>query len=68
MYQALGHQVPPRHKVFVSFHNADWQYKKWFVESMGDDIVDRSVGDGDINDDNLKTDTIRQYITGSLHR
>ena len=62
MYQALGHQVPPRHKVFVSFHNADWQYKKWFVESMGDDIVDRSVGDGDINDDNLKTDTIRQYI------
>ena len=29
---------------------------------MGDDIVDKSVEDGDIDDDNLATETIRQKI------
>ena len=56
MYQA------PRHKVFVSFHHADQQHKDWFVQFMGDDMVDQSVDDGDIDDAHLATETIRQYI------
>ena len=56
MYQA------PRHKSFVSYHHKnDQKYKNWLVEEMSDDIIDRSVEDGDI-DDNLDTDTIWQQI------
>ena len=51
-----------RHKVFVSFHHDDQEYKDLFVDMMGDDIVDKSVEDGDIDDDNLATETIRQKI------
>ena len=29
---------------------------------MGDDMIDQSVDDGDIDDDNLATETIRIYI------
>lgn len=47
MYQPL------RHKVFISFHHEDQFYKGQFVHMMGGDIVDRSVEDGDIDDDNL---------------
>ena len=36
--------------------------KDLFVCMMGDDIVDKSVEDGDIDDDNLATETIRQKI------
>ena len=53
---------PPRHKVFVSFHHDDQKYKDWFVTVMKDDIVDKSVEDGDIDDLNIKTETIRQKI------
>ena len=35
---------------------------------MGDDIVDESVEDGDIDDDNLTTETIRQYIRDGFIR
>ena len=51
-----------RHKVFVSFHHDDQHYKDRFVQMMEDDIVDQSVEDGDIDDDNLSTETIRQKI------
>ena len=52
-----------RHKVFVSYHHAnDQKYKNEFVRMMGDDIVDKSVEDGDIDDDNLATETVRQKI------
>lgn len=51
-----------RHKVFVSFHHDDQEYKDLFVRMMGDDIVDKSVEDGDIDDSNIKTETIRQNI------
>lgn len=51
-----------RHKVFVSFHHEDQGYKDLFVRMMGDDIVDKSVEDGDIDDSNIKTETIRQNI------
>ena len=55
MYQS------PRHRVFISYHHADQVFKDWFIQMMGDDIVDESVGDGDIDDD-ITTDTIRQKI------
>ena len=51
-----------RHKVFVSYHHDfDEGYKTHFCASMGSDIVDRSVEDGDI-DPHLTTDTIREKI------
>ena len=50
-----------RHKVFVSFHHEDQEYKDLFVRMMGDDMVDKSVEDGDI-DDRIKVETIRQKI------
>ena len=52
----------PRHKVFVSFHHEDQRLKNKFVGMMGEDIVDRSVEDGDIDDQRLNTETIRQRI------
>ena len=58
----------PRHRVFISFHHEDQAYKDWFIQQMGDDIVDESVGDGDIDDDNLATETIRQRIRDKFIR
>ena len=51
-----------RHKVFVSFHHEDQAYKDLFVHMMGEDMVDKSVEDGDIDDLNIKTETLRQKI------
>ena len=50
-----------RHRVFVSFHHEDQQYKDYFINAMGDDIVDQSVSDGDIDDSNT-TETMREQI------
>ena len=61
-------QQAPRHKVFISYYHEDQAYKDWFVRMMGDDIVDESVEDGDIDDDNLATETIRQYIRDGFIR
>lgn len=52
----------PRHKVFTSFHSKDQAYRDLLVQMMSEDIVDKSVGDGDIDDRNMKTTTIRQKI------
>ncbi len=52
----------PRHKVFISFHEQDIEYKEDFVRMMGKRIVDRSVDTGNINDTGLKTATVRQKI------
>ena len=57
----------PRHKVFVSFHHEDQAYKDRFVRMMDNDFIDKSVEDGDIND-NIKTDTIRQKIRDEFIR
>ena len=51
-----------KHKVFISFHNADQKRKDRFVEIMADYIVDKSVDTGDIVDSDLRTETIRQKI------
>lgn len=58
----------PRHRVFISFHHEDQAYKDWFVRMMGDDIVDESVEDGDIDDNRLATETIRQRIRDDFIR
>ena len=55
-------QPAPRHKVFISYHHEDQTYKERLVCAMGNDFVDKSVEDGDIDDTNLPTDTIRQKI------
>ncbi len=52
----------PRHRVFISFHEKDIEYKKKFVQMMGKRIVDRSVDTGNIDDTGLKTATVRQKI------
>ena len=57
----------PRHKVFISFHHEDQPYKDDLVEILEDHIVDKSVEDGDI-DDNLQTNTIRQKIRDEFIR
>ena len=51
-----------KHKVFISFHHDQDEYwRDEFVELMEGNIVDKSVGDGDI-DEGLMTETIRQKI------
>ena len=52
----------PRHNVFISHHDADRDYKKRFIQMMGDFIVDASVDEDDIDDTNLAAETIRQEI------
>ena len=52
----------PRHKVFVSHHDVDWEYKRRFVQMMGELITDVSVDEDDIDDTDLETETIRQEI------
>jgi hypothetical protein len=52
----------PRHKVFISYyHDDDQEYKNRFAQMMQHNIVDKSVGDGDI-DDNVAVDTVRRKI------
>lgn len=57
MYQRRS----PRHKVFISFHHDDQIFKDWFAQMMEFDLVDKSIEDGDI-DNNIRVDTIRQKI------
>ena len=54
----------PRHKVFVSFHDcdSDRRYKERFTKLLKGSIIDKSVHDDDIDDDPLKTETVRQKI------
>lgn len=51
-----GHALPTnteRHKAFVSYyHRDDQNYRELFENNIGDLIVSKSVGDGDIDSDN----------------
>ena len=51
-----------KHKVFISFHEEDIAYKSRFVQKGKNVFVDRSVDTGDIKDEGLKVETIRQNI------
>ena len=54
----------PKHKIFLSFHNVDIEWKKKFeklFQDQADVIVSRSVQDGDIQE-GIKTETVRQKI------
>ncbi|MDE0396257.1 MAG: TIR domain-containing protein [Candidatus Poribacteria bacterium] len=53
--------VTPRHTVFITFHHEDQEFRDWFVDMLEGHVVDRSVGDGDI-DDWLSVETIRRKI------
>ena len=57
----------PRHKVFISFDHEDQEWKDYFISAIGNDIIDRSVEVGDI-DDSISTDTIRQRIRDNFIR
>lgn len=61
----FGNTSSLRHKCFISYHHANDQvYKDRFVklfDNAADVFIDKSVGDGDI-DDNCKTESIRQKI------
>ena len=50
------------HKVFISFHEQDINYKERFIRMMGRRIVDRSVDTGNIDDTGLRTEAIHQKI------
>ena len=52
----------PRHRVFISFHEEDIEYKERFVRLMGDRIVDESVDTGNIDDTGLNTEAVHQKI------
>ena len=49
--------------MFISFHHdEDQKYKDRFVRMMKGNVVNKSVEDRDIDDQNIKTATIRQKI------
>ena len=58
----MARQQIPRHRVFISFHDQDRKWMEKFARQMGEHIVDRSVKVGNIDDRNIKTETIRQKI------
>ena len=51
-----------RYKVFISHHDDDREYKKRFLQMMGDLVVDVSVDEDDIDDTDLADETVRQEI------
>lgn len=54
-----------KHKVFISYHHGNDQYYKDFIlqiNRLHGLFIDASVGDGEIADDNLDDQTIRQKI------
>ena len=57
-----------RHNLFISHHDADRQYKRRFIQMMGDFIVDMSVDEDDIDDTDLATETVRQEIRDNYIR
>ena len=52
----------PRHKVFISFHEADIEFKRQFLQLIEGHAIDKSVHDDDIDDTNLTVSRIRQII------
>lgn len=58
----MGQKDDTRHKVFISYYHADDQsYKEKFEELFGDIFINKSVGDGEIDDD-LSNEYIKRLI------
>ena len=55
-------RLTTRHKVFISFHEADLECKERFVRLMEGRIIDMSVDTGDIDDTGKKTADVRRII------
>ena len=49
-------------KVFFSFHEVDVEYRDRLVDLLGDEVIDNSVHQDDIKDDQLLTETVEQRI------
>ncbi len=60
----------PKRQVFISYHDcdADRPYKERFTELLKGSIIDKSVHDDDIDDNPLKTETVRQRIRDEFIR
>lgn len=58
----------PNHPVFVSYHADDQEWKDRFVQKGKNVFIDKSVDTGDIDDTDLKVDTIRQRIRDDFIR
>ena len=57
-----------RHNIFISYHDEDREYKERFVSMMKGRLIDKSVKVDDIDDTNLKVETIRQKIRDDFIR
>ena len=60
--RARHRQRAPRHKVFVSFHDANMEEKDQFLNLIDGHAVDKSVHDDDIDDTNSRVARVRQRI------
>ena len=60
--------MPQKHQVFISYHADDQEWKDRFVLKGKNVFIDKSVDTGDIDDTNLKVDTIRQRIRDKFIR
>lgn len=58
----MPQHLSPIHKTFISYHSDDQRYKDMFIRKMDGHIVDKSVGDNDIDITGKKLDHIRQII------
>lgn len=56
-------QQVPRHKVFISYyHKDDQQYKNRLVQALENNFVNKSIKEGDIQEEGLPLDEIRRII------
>ena len=58
-----NNQQVPRHKVFISsYHKDDREYEQRLIQALGDGFVNKSVREGDIQEEGLHIDEIRRRI------
>ena len=58
-----NNQQTDRHKVFISYyHKDDQEYKNRLTQALGNNFVNKSVREGDIQEEGLHIDEIRRII------
>ena len=69
MDYAFKPQQPEKHKIFVSFHNEDQEYRQAFDQFYGDHFISMSVDFGDIepesDDEYIKRLIQEEHIVNS---